>query len=164
MTSDTASRFKVAVTDKLRLLGPELVPVLQKLIAHQYPPEVVSLDFEIFPDGFSEGFPVRAFFMDDENSEHFLEVDGKWVYPSPVDPGLIQITFVYDEAFEATFLELDADLDTYTLAGEALVPWFADCWTEAGGAAFDRGATIMLHDDLRSFDLVHRSWRPPDAA
>ena len=30
------------------------------------------MDFEVFPDGFTDGFPVRAFFMDDANNEFFL--------------------------------------------------------------------------------------------
>jgi hypothetical protein len=42
---------------------------------------VVALDFEVFSARWSEGFPARAFFMNESNSEHFIYVDGKAEYP-----------------------------------------------------------------------------------
>jgi hypothetical protein len=68
-----------------------LVAVLRQLVEHEYPKEVVSIDFEVFTYGFTEGFPVRAFFMDSTNSEYFVAIDGSYRYPSPVDPDLLHI-------------------------------------------------------------------------
>ncbi len=158
MQNGLAKRFHAAVTERLGFLGSSLVPVLQQLVEHHYPDEVVSLDFEVFTDGFTQGFPVRAFFIDSENSEHFVFVDGRPEYPSPVNPQLLTIECVYGDDLEARFLEEDGDLDTFTLAGEALIPWFAECWRRAGGLEFHRAATIRLHDDPRVFDLVRGAW------
>ncbi len=159
-TSDhsPAERFQAAVTERLQFLRSSLVPVLRQLVEHQYPDEVVSLDFEVFTDGFTQGFPVRAFFIDSENNEYFLSFDGSPEYPSPVDPQLLHIDRVYGDDLEPRFLEEDEDLDTFTLAGEALVPWFAECWRHAGGRAFGRAATVRLHDDPRVFDLARGAW------
>jgi hypothetical protein len=159
MPSDVAPRFKTAVTGKLQPVTPALVDVLHQLVRHDYPDEVVSLDFEVFADSFTSSFPVRVFFMDQTNGEHFVEVNGNAEYPSPVDPGLLELACIYDDEFEAAYLAEDDELDTFTLAGEALVPWFFECWKRAGGAAFTRSASIMLHDDARCFDLVRGVWR-----
>ena len=159
MTLPLTERFKAAVTDRLRPLESSLIPVLRQLVEHRYPPEVASVAFEVFTDAFTQQFPVRAFFLDASNSEHFVYIDGKATYPSPVDPGLLDLHQVFDEGFQDGFLgELD-DLDVFTLAGEALIPWFATCWGQAGGAKFPIGATIALHDDPREFDLVRGRWR-----
>jgi len=34
----------------------------------------VGLDFEVFSAQWSEGFPARAFFMNESDSEHFIYV------------------------------------------------------------------------------------------
>lgn len=155
----TAERFKLAVVEKLRHLGPSLVAVLRQLVEHEYPKEVASIDFEVFTDGFTQSFPVSAFFMDSSNNEHFLSVGDGYKYPSPVDPQLLHVERVYGDDFEAPFLVEDGNLDTFTLAGDALIPWFAECWRQAGGGEFGREATIMLHDSSRVFDLVRGVWR-----
>jgi len=137
-----------------------LVAILRKLVAHDYPPEVASIDFEVFPDGFTSGFPVRAFFVDAENSEVFLYESGQAQYPCPVDPGLLEMDHVYEAALEQALAACSPDSDYFTLAGMALIPWFIRCWAEAGGPHFARRATIGLHDDPRSYDLVEQSWGP----
>jgi hypothetical protein len=163
VANDLPSRFTGAVTQALQPLGTSLVEALRQLVAHNYPKEVVSVDFVVFSDGFTRGFPVRAFFLDETNTEHFVPIAGRLEHPSAVDPGLLQIDRVYDNSLEASFLEEDDDLDVYTLAAEALIPWFAECWRSAGGPAFDRSATITIHDDHRVFDLVESAWVEPDA-
>lgn len=158
MSEQVAVRFQAGVVRHLEPLSNQLVPVLRRLLAHPFVPQVHHLDFEVFCDGFSSGFPVRAFFMDADNCEHFVYADGKTQYPCDVDPGLLKIQRVYPPEFEEEFGTEAPDLDYFTLAGQALVPWFGQCWDDAGGARFDRGAFIGLHDDLRRYDLLRQEW------
>jgi hypothetical protein len=152
-------QFQQEVRNHLDQLTDQLVPILKQLIEYPYVPEVKSLDFEIFCDGFTEGFPVRAFFMDEDNCEHFIYVEGQAQYPCPINPGLLDIPHVYPDELEERYSQQDEDLDTFTAAGEALIPWFAECWQQAGGLSFPRQAQIMLHDDIEAFDLVHQVWQ-----
>jgi len=155
MTGSVEDRFKAAVRERLSALDERIAPILGALFTHAYPPEIVALHFAIFSDGFTESFPVRAFFMDADNSEYFVYVDGTATYPSPVDPALLDLPCgVYEQSFEEPFVSEDADLDTFTLAGEALVDWFAQRWIAAGGEVFARQASIGLHDDALTFDLI----------
>jgi hypothetical protein len=151
--------FQQRVVEALSSHTEALIHVLRQLVRHPYPPEVVHLAFEVFTDGFRSGFPVRVFFIDAENNEFFLYEDGEAKYPSSVDPGLLDIPSVYGEELEKELEEDDPEADFYTLAGEALVPWFSDCWQAAGGAGFSRAASIRLHDDVKFFDLIARQWR-----
>lgn len=152
------SEFQQRVVAHLQPHAVALTDALRRLVQHAYPTEVRSLEFEVFPDGFTSGWPVRAFFMDGDRSEVFVFENGNAESPSPIDPGLLDLDRVYDRALEETFEESCPDSDSYTLAGEALVPWFADCWRDAGGLEFGLGATIALHDDIRAFDLRRREW------
>lgn len=164
MTKDPASRFKSAVTEALQPLRPSLIEVLRQLVEYDYPKAVASIAFEVFADGFTQGFPVRAFFVDEANTEFFVPVEGEYEYPSPVNPGLLTLERVYEDSLEEMFLAEDDTLDVFTLAAEALIPWFAECWKRAGGAHFGRSATIMIHDDTRLFDLVGDGWLEPNGA
>jgi hypothetical protein len=65
---------------------------------------------------------------------------------------------VYDHSLEERLLETNENADSYTLAGRALIPWFAECWVTAGGSDFKLGATILLHDDVEVYDLVQQQW------
>jgi hypothetical protein len=150
--------FQQRVVEALAPHASGLVGVLRQLVEHSYPGEVRALEFEVFTDGFTDGFPVRAFFMDADNTEFFVYEDGKAQYPSPVDPELLHIERVFDLDLEHELEAVAPDADTYTLAGEALVPWFAKCWAQAGGLGFSRAATIQLHDDTRSYDLKLQRW------
>jgi hypothetical protein len=156
--SDTPAEFREAVTIHLERLSPALTSVLRRLMSHPYPPEVHHLDFEVFCDGFTEGFPVRAFFMDETNCEHFVYINGKAQYPTNVDPGLLEIDGVYSRSFEKDFAARDPELDYMTEAGKTLVPWFATCWYAAGGPVFPRPAYIGLHDDSTRYDLASNRW------
>ena len=152
--------FQDRVRQALEPHSSALVAVLHKLVAFEYPSGVASIDFEVFPEAFTSGFPVRAFFVDAQNTEFFLYEAGHAQYPSPVDPGLLEIDHVYEIALEAALAASRPDSDPYTLAGRALIPWFSRCWTEAGGLRFARRAQIGLHDDLEAYDLVQQSWGP----
>ncbi len=156
------AEFRSAVKQHLEPLRYDLVAVLEQIIAYDYPAEVVLLAFQIFSESFTNGFPVRAFFLDSSNSEFFVERDGKADYPSPVDPGLLEINYVYSSEFEAPYLEHFESIDPYTLAGLELIDWFADCWKAAGGNQFSRMATIEIHDDLDYYDLVEGVWKTDD--
>lgn len=151
--------FRSGVRSLLENLDQDIEPVLVKLIAHSYPQEVVSIDFEIFTDGFTQEFPVRAFFMDSSNSEFFVYVNGKAEYPSPVDPGLLNIPHVYPEEFEDAFTESDGEFDPWHHATEVLIDWFSEQWLKAGGSTFRLKATIAPHDSAHEFNLNTSEWQ-----
>jgi hypothetical protein len=146
--------FKEDVRSSLSRLDGQLIPVLEALVRHQYPPQVVALQFEVFSDGFTCEFPVRAFFVDSKNCEFFLYVDGEATYPSPVDPGLLEIDCVYPVALEEKLESESPDSDAWRLATEELFSWFLSCWQNAGGREFPLGATISRHDFRSELDLV----------
>jgi hypothetical protein len=103
--------FSAKVQEHLHGLTSSIEPVLKELIEYNYPKEVVSLEFEIFADGFTQGFPVRAFFMDSDDSEHFIYVNDEAQYPSPVDPELLEIEHVYPYELEEKYINQDEEFD-----------------------------------------------------
>lgn len=135
-----------------------LVSVLKKLVVHKYPEEVFALSFEIFPDSFTSQFPVRVFFMDSKNCEHFEYVDGIAQYPSPAAPDLLEVDEVYPEELEEVFEE-NENLDLWTLAAAETAVWFYDCWKKAGGKRFTLGATIADHDSSEELNLKNGKWQ-----
>ena len=151
--------FKNGVESCLEALGSDIEPVLAQLISHRYPPEVACIDFEIFVDEFTQGFPVRAFFLDQNNSEFFLYSDGKAEYPSPVNPELLNVPCVYPQEFEDTFTDDDEFFDPWSHATEVLIDWFSKKWTGAGGADFGLRATIAAHDSAHEFNLKTLRWQ-----
>ena len=153
------TQFKNQVATKLEALSNDLVSVLQKLVQHNYPREVDSLSFEIFDDSFTSGFPVRVFFMDIDNSEHFISINGKPEYPSPVDPALLNINYVYPIELEEEFESIDSEFDAWSIASAELISWFSKCWLVAGGANFKLKASIAPHDSIKQFNLVSSEWQ-----
>ncbi|PKO66978.1 MAG: hypothetical protein CVU22_13650 [Betaproteobacteria bacterium HGW-Betaproteobacteria-16] len=151
-------KFRTTVRSHLDALSEQLVPVLKRLIAHRYPKEVFALCFEIFPDSFTSQFPIRAFFMDRENCEHFEYVDGIAEYPSPVDPELLAIDAVYPEDLEVAFEE-DGGLDLWRLASEEAAVWLYDCWKKAGGSSFALEATVADHNSSVELNLKSGKWQ-----
>ena len=87
----------------MHLLSETKIPVLKELIDYEYPKEVLALEFEMFINCFTSGFPVRAFFMDKNNAEHFIFTEGKAEYLSPVDPGLLDIDCIYPYEIEEEY-------------------------------------------------------------
>jgi hypothetical protein len=54
----------------------------------------------------------------------------------------------------------DLGLDANTIVPEALCPWFADCWREAGGPAAFQTAYLFFHlNPQKQYDLERRRWR-----
>lgn len=150
--------FKSKVRAHLEKLTTDLVPVLSQLVAYEYPKEVAALVFEVFPDGFTRGFPVRVFFIDNDNSEYFIYEGDQAKYPSPVDPGLLNIDQVYPTELAKQFNTKDEDLDTYTLASMELIDWFSSCWNQVDGKSFARDAIISMHDDTKVLNLKTNAW------
>jgi hypothetical protein len=151
-------RFRAGVRDHLAVLSDELTHVLRQLVEYPFPEEVQTLWFEVFLDGFTEEFPIRVFFLDADDNEYFVEKDGKSEYPCDVDPDLISTEGVFTREFEESFTKLDTQLDPFMTAFEEAVPWFSACWDRAGGANFEREASIGPHDDINRFDLKSKSW------
>ena len=85
------------------------------------PPEVVAISFEVFPDSWSEGFPARAFFLNEANTEYFIFVQGEARYPSAVDPGLLTVPYVITPEIEESFRRRSPELDTFTLGAEEFI-------------------------------------------
>jgi hypothetical protein len=146
--------FQQHVRSSLSQLDGSLIPVLETLISHQYPAQVAALDFEIFSDGFTTGFPVRAFFLDSQNSEFFVYVDGQATYPSPVDPDLIQVDCVYPVELEDQLESESPGSDPWHIATAELLEWFLSCWQKAGGQQFSLAATIAHHDSSSELNLI----------
>jgi hypothetical protein len=139
------------VAKKLGKHTAALTAVLRTMVAQSYPDEVVSIDFEIFPDGFTNRFPARAFFMDEHSSEYFLFDGGKAKYPGFVDPSIIKVDRIYSLDDEDQFLARDGadelDDELWDLSVASFMRWFETCWIDAGGRKFERRAIIMPHDD-----------------
>ncbi len=159
--SDSAELiFRQGVLKGLAKFDSQIEGVLRSLVSHEYPPEVFALSFEVFSDGFTSGFPVRAFFMDRSNTEHFLWKGGQAKYPSPVDPGLLEINHVYAEELEDELQEHSPESDSWEIATDELIQWFARHWLRVGGANFPRVATIAAHDSAKEFNLKSGGWQP----
>ncbi|WP_369983300.1 hypothetical protein [Thalassolituus sp.] len=150
--------FTEKVAEYVDRLTDDLTSALKKLVDHEYPQEVDMLAFEVFVDAFSSGFPVRAFFMDKGNSEHFIMVDGKAEYPSPVDQNLLKIDYVYPYGLEEEYTAKDEALDPWHIATNELIEWFSKCWLAAGGRSFKLKANIAPHDSNHEFDLKESKW------
>jgi hypothetical protein len=159
MSLVAADEFRRAVRSHLTALTSSLQPVLEALVQYDYPREVVRLDFEVFSDCFTSQFPVRAFFVDRDNTEFFLFESGVARFPSPVDPGLLQIHGVYPEALENELIARDPSEDPWSIATAELIGWFWESWKSAGGEHFPLVAAISHHDSSQEFDLRAGRWR-----
>jgi hypothetical protein len=156
-------KFRQSVCEHLTKLDAQLIEVLASLIQYHYPPQVFAICFEVFTDGFTQEFPVRAFFMDHSNSEYFIVQDGEYRYPSPVDPGLLELDYVYPQALEDEFIAA-TDLDAWEIATDELIYWFAQHWQQNGGTKFPLVATISTHDAAQEFNLKSQKWQPINTA
>jgi hypothetical protein len=155
MTSDSELEFRRLVRARLGELDESLTRVLEKLITHKYPNEVVAVDFELFSDGFTSGFPVRAYLVDQTNSEFFVCQNGREEYPSPVDPELLEIECVYPDEAEDQLTSADPEADPWHLASCEFFEWFLACWRKAGGRYFPLAATIAHHDSSTEINLIN---------
>lgn len=164
MPASIERSYRDAVRAGLTRHDSALQQALVALVEYRYPPEIFALSFEVFSDGFTSGFPVRAFFMDRFNTEHFVFEDRKAQYPSPIDPGLIEIDQVYPHALEDDLMRDAPDLDPWDLATDELIEWFARHWQNAGGQRFPLAATISQHDAAEELNLMSNTWQPIYAA
>jgi hypothetical protein len=122
VAQDLAEEFRLTLREGLRSLEDSLIAVLRQLVEYDYPPEVVAVDFEVFSHTWSQGFPARAFFMNESNSEHFVYVDGKAEYPSPVDPALLDVPQIITPEYDESVFERDPEFDTFTLDAQESFP------------------------------------------
>ena len=150
--------YRVGVRQYLDKLNKDIEGILTQLINHEYPDEVTCLDFEIFLDSFTRDFPVRVFFMDDDECEFFIEVDGVAQCPSPVDPDLLDIPCVYPYEYQESFTILDDKFNPWSAASNELIEWFSERWNSCGGSNFKRKAYIAPHDRANAFNLVKSEW------
>lgn len=151
--TEAEKEFQRRITQALDVHSSAMVDVLRKLIAHDYPKEVESIDFVVFPMDFYSGFPMRVFFLDKNNTEFFITRNGEAEYPSPVDPDLLDIPQLCSASIEEEIFGEDPETDPWTLAGETMIGWLFRRWHEAGGAEFTRAATAALHDDKDYYEL-----------
>ena len=150
--------FSEKVQEHLQALTASMKPVLKELIGYDYPKEVVSLEFEIFADGFTQGFPVRAFFMDSNDSEHFVYINGEAQYPSPVEPELLKIEYVYPYELEEKYINQDEGFDPWSIAIDELIQWFSECWKEVGGESFQLKSDISPNYNDKAYNLIESKW------
>lgn len=145
-----------AVLNYLKAFDDLFLPVLEQLIQQRYPLEVKTLAFEIFSEQFTEQFPIRVFFLDEDHSEYFVLVNGEARYPSIIDPNLILIDEVYPQSFETE--NLAKGIDIWSVSSQVCMQWFIEHWNKAGGTNFALHATIAQHDSSEQFDLLEQAW------
>lgn len=63
--------------------------------------------------------------MDSNNSEHFVYVNGEAQYPSPVEPELLEIEYVYPYEFEEKYINENENFDLWSIAIDELIQWFS---------------------------------------
>ncbi|MEZ6038688.1 MAG: hypothetical protein R3F29_14495 [Planctomycetota bacterium] len=155
--SPPEAEFQLQVLQALDRQTSCMVTVLRQVIGHDYPDQVAAVAFEVFSDGFQEGFPVRMYLMDKDDL--YVEQDRsggrRWM---PVNPGLLQIDRVYGPELPESLHAVLPDADDWGLATDSLIRWFGKCWIAAGGLAFRRRAWIQHHDSIFRFDLAKQDW------
>ena len=164
MVANLTEEFKTKLLEGLYPLQTSLIAALKQIIEHRYPPEVVAVAFEVFPDTWSRRFPARAFFLDGSNNEHFIYVNGEATYPSPIDPGILDAPHIITSEYENSILARDPTLDTVSIGADEFIAWFALCWGKAGGTRFRLHATIADHDSDRELNLSNGQWQDRYAA
>jgi len=151
--NEAEAEFQRCVERRLARHDAALVEVLAVVVAHDYPPEVAGVSFEVFSDGFLDHFPVHMYLMAEDDD--WLD-EGS--FPPPVAPGLLELDGVYGPELPQTLHASSPESDDWALATETMIRWFAERWRAAGGAQFDRRAWIQHHDDGTRFDLVAGKW------
>jgi hypothetical protein len=152
--SANEQQFVEGVRQHLEILHAPLLVELRQMIALPLPDDLAVLSFEIFSDGFTTRFPVMAYPMDLEATQ----LD--WPELGANDE-LLKGAVTYPESFEEPFkVNGRFSFDAWSLAThEALIPWFAQVWIEAGGEAFSVPATIGHQDGSEEFNLQTGEWQ-----
>ncbi len=165
--TEVGTEFQQMVMTHLKLLTPDLVAVLKRLIEHEYPKEVFLISFDVFSDKFASSFPVKTHFMDAEGNEYFIsDEQGQKRSPIPegLSVGLLEIKEVYPKGLEGQFEDRAPEIDCRDLATRILIGWFAYCWTKAGGLSFKRQVIISNYDDNKGYNLMTYNWQELDSS
>jgi len=150
--------FRKKVNEYLNRLNSTIEKAIKELTCYEFPKEVVHLDFEIFSDSFTEGSPIRVFFLDKDNTEFFIYVDGKAEYPSPIDTEIFNIDYLYPISFEKEFENKIEGYDPWKMTTEEFIKWFSNKWKSCLDKKFNLKATIGHHDSWEKFDLIEQKW------
>jgi hypothetical protein len=144
MSADLDSECRDVITQHLESITVQLVAALRVVVGSNASSDIATLRFEFESPHFDEGFPVTFWFEHKSGGHSVVQKllpDLEHTIPEAV---------IYDQKFEA------AGLDTWAIASELFVPWFADCWRDAGGSNFYCPAYLAHHDSTYSFDLTRR--------
>ncbi len=151
MSEDLEADCRTTLAEHLERRTSSLVSALRAIIDIEQPQGTHLFRFEYDSPHFADTFPVM--FCRLNSSGHAVEI--RKLLPDL--PFAIAPEVIYDSRYES------AGLDTWALASEAFVYWFADCWTAAGGHHSRWPGYIAHHDSIYSFDLTtRRELRPPD--
>jgi hypothetical protein len=144
MSADLDSECRDVIAQHLKSITVYLVAALRAVVDSKASSDVVELRFEFESPHFDDGFPVAYWFVHKSGGHSGVQKllpDLEHTIPEAV---------IYDQKFET------AGLDTWAIASELFVPWFADCWRDAGGSRFYCPAYLAHHDSIYSFDLTRR--------
>ena len=143
MHTELETECRAAIARHLAGITAVLVAALRTTL-QSVPRESNGLRFEYDSPHFDQCFPVMGWHVDRTGRA----VDVRKLLPDL--EATIPESIIWDARYEA------AGLDTWAIASELFVPWFADCWEEAGGHQFGHPAHLAHHDSNGSFDLTHR--------
>lgn len=144
MSADLEVECRETIAQHLKGVTVDLAAALRALLAVGPSGDVTALRFEYESPHFDDGFPVMYWFEDLAGSPiavRELLPDLKSTIPEAV---------IYDPRYEAE------GLNTWAIASEVFLEWFADCWEESGGHKFCYPARLAHHDSIFYFDLNRR--------
>ncbi len=144
MSTELETECRTALSEQLQHISHRLIAALRRVIEAQHSSATYLFRFEYDSPNFSNTFPVMFCRMD--RSGRATEV--RKLLPDV--PFAIAPEVIDDARYE------QANLDTWALASEAFVPWFADCWEAAGGHQSQLPGYLAHHDSIYSFDLTAR--------
>ena len=144
MSTDLDSQCRRVIAQHLKRITVQLITALRPVMSSKASSDVSELRFEFESPHFDDGFPVVFWFMHKSGGHSGVQ---KLL---PELEHMIPEAVIYDQKFEA------AGLDTWAIASELFVPWFADCWRDAGGSDYYCPAFLAHHDSIHAFDLTRR--------
>ena len=151
MSADLEMDCRTALTEQLQRQSASLVSALRAIIDAEQPPSTYLFRFEYDSPTFADTFPVTFCRM---NRSGHAEEAQKLL---PDVPFAIAPEVIYDSRYE------QADLDTWALASDVFVPWFAECWEAAGGHHSRWPGYLAHHDSIYSVELTtRRELRSPE--
>ncbi len=150
--------FREEVRNYLDDYNNLLEPVLEELISFSYPNDFHGLDFEISMGGFTQGFPVSVYFMEDACNELiFNDPKDKNLLPS-TKLNLIEIPHVYPYELVEKYINKNPELNPWGESATELIEWFSILWGNVGGHNFKHNAYIAPHDSVSGLNLVSSAW------